>query len=250
MTAITLLTDFGTADGYVAEMKGVILCGAPDAIIVDISHDIPAHDIEAARLALARYWRRFPNGTVHVVVVDPGVGTERAALAVKSGDQYLVGPDNGALSPALFALDAHAVALPIPASASNTFHGRDVFAPTAARLARGEAIDELGEFMPSPLRRRTPEATRCSDGSIAGEVLTVDRFGNALTNLVSRNGGVVRVAGQLLPVVRAYGDVEVGEAMALTSSTGFLELAIRNGRAADLLQLERNTEVVLFKVAT
>ena len=106
---ITLLTDFGTADGYVGEMKGVLLSGAPEATLVDITHEIPPQDVEAARLTLARVWRRFPPGTVHLVVVDPGVGTERAALAVASDERFLVGPDNGVLSPALLIADARAV---------------------------------------------------------------------------------------------------------------------------------------------
>ena len=141
---ITLLTDFGTADGYVGEMKGVLLSRAPDAELVDITHDIPPQDVEHARLTLARVWRRFPPGTVHLVVVDPGVGSSRAALAVASDERFLVGPDNGVLSPALLAAGARAVALPLPPNASATFHGRDVFAPAAAALALGEALDALG----------------------------------------------------------------------------------------------------------
>ena len=137
---ITLLTDFGTADGYVGEMKGVLLTGAPEATLVDISHEIPAQDVESARLTLARVWRRFPPGTVHLVVVDPGVGTERGALAVASDDRFLVGPDNGVLSPALLIAGTRVVALETPPNASATFHGRDVFAPAAARLASGDRL--------------------------------------------------------------------------------------------------------------
>src|SRR5919202_2348199 len=141
---VTLLTDFGTADGYVAEMKGVILTRAPEAEVVDVTHDIPAQDVESGRLAVARYWRRFPEGTVHVAVVDPGVGSPRAALAVESDGRWLVGPDNGLLSPALLVAGARAVALRVPAGASPTFHGRDVFAPAAAELALGTPLDTLG----------------------------------------------------------------------------------------------------------
>ena len=115
---ITLLTDFGTADGYVGEMKGVLLARVPDATLVDITHDIPPQDVEAARLTLARVWRRFPAGTVHLVVVDPGVGTERSAIAVKSDKRWLVGPDNGVLSPSLLVAGACAVTLDIPPNAS------------------------------------------------------------------------------------------------------------------------------------
>src|SRR3954464_13086049 len=126
---ITLLTDFGTADGYVGEMKGVLLSSAPGATIVDITHDVAAHDVEIGRLTLARYWRRFPAGTVHLAVVDPGVGSTRAAIAVESDGRFLVGPDNGLLSPALLVRGYKAVELPVPQHASATFHGRDVFAP-------------------------------------------------------------------------------------------------------------------------
>src|ERR671933_2813826 len=140
---VTLLTDCVTADGYVAEMKGVILTLAPEAEVVDVTHDIPPQDVECGRLAVARYWRRFPEGTVHVAVVDPGVGSPRAALAVESDGRWLVGPDNGLLSPALLAGGARVVALPVPAGAAPTFHGRDVFAPAAAALALGTPIDAL-----------------------------------------------------------------------------------------------------------
>src|ERR671933_2554401 len=140
---VTLLTDFGTADGYVAEMKGVILSHAPEAQVVDLTHDVPPQDVEAGRLAVARYWRRFPQGTVHLAVVDPGVGSARAALAVASDGRWLVGPDNGLLSPALLVAGARAVVLPVPPTAAPTFHGRDVFAPAAAALALGTPIDAL-----------------------------------------------------------------------------------------------------------
>src|SRR5687767_12950124 len=149
---ITLLTDFGTRDGFVGAVKGVLATLAPGVIVDDIAHDLPAGDVEAAARALARYWRRYPEGTVHLVVVDPGVGTGRAALACSAQGRLLVGPDNGALSPALSAawgapaerrcvrIDAS-----VPAGAvSPTFHGRDVFAPAAAALATGRVLDALG----------------------------------------------------------------------------------------------------------
>jgi len=126
---ITLLTDFGTADGYVGEMKGVLLARVPDATIVDVTHEIPPQDVDAARLTLARVWRRFPAGTVHVVVVDPGVGTDRAALAIGSDERLLVGPDNGVLSPALLIAGAQVVALEVPATASAS-NGRPAGMPS------------------------------------------------------------------------------------------------------------------------
>lgn len=242
---ITLLTDFGTADGYVAEMKGVLLSGAPEARLVDVTHDIAPQDVEAGRLAIARYWRRYPAGTVHLAVVDPGVGTARAAIAVASDGRFLVGPDNGLLSPALLFSGAQAVALPLPPGASATFHGRDVFAPAAARLAAGAPLDALGRPFEEPIVRRTPEPRRRPDGAIEGEVITVDRFGNAVTNLLAPRGGVLEVAGTRLPVRRSYGDVAPRELTALVGSNGLLEVAQRDGSAAEQLGLRRGSPVVL-----
>jgi len=241
---ITLLTDFGTVDGYAAEVKGVILAAVPEAQVVDVSHDLPTQDVEAGRLALARYWRRFPKGTIHVAVVDPGVGTGRAALAVASDGRLLVGPDNGILSPALLFAGARAVALPIPASASATFHGRDVFAPAAAQLAGGAPVESLGGAHASPVIRRTPEPHRLADGGIRGEVITIDRFGNAITNLLAVRGGSVDVAGSRLQIKRTYADTADGEPIALAGSTGLIEIAVRNGSAAKVLGLKRGVEVV------
>ncbi|MBY0490840.1 MAG: SAM-dependent chlorinase/fluorinase [Gemmatimonadaceae bacterium] len=243
--AITLLTDFGTADGYVAELKGVLVSRAPQVPLIDLSHEIPPQDVAAARLAVARYWRRFPAGTVHLVVVDPGVGTGRAAIAVESDGRFLVGPDNGVLSPALFTLDARVVALPVDAQASATFHGRDVFAPVAAELAMGAPLESVGDPYMSALRLRTPQPQRHADGSLHGEVLTIDRFGNAITNLAVRDGGVIEVAGRRAPMVRTYGDAETGALIALVGSNGFVELAMREGNAAIALGLTRGASVVL-----
>ena len=166
---ITLLTDFGTADGYVGEMKGVLASLAPLTSIVDVAHDVAPHDIDGARLALARYWRRFPAGTVHLVVVDPGVGSARGALAATSEGRFLVGPDNGVLSPALLHADARCVSLAIPSGVAPTFHGRDVFAPAAAQLAQGASLESLGDIAESPVIRRTPEATRRRRGAGRGD---------------------------------------------------------------------------------
>lgn len=241
---MTLLTDFGTADGYVAEVKGVILSGAPDATLVDISHDIAPQDIEGARLALARYWRRFPPGTVHLVVVDPAVGSQRAALAVLAAERFLVGPDNGVLSPALLVPGARVVQLAIPVAAAPTFHGRDVFAPAAAALARGVRLEEIGRPMEEVVIRRTPEPLRNPDGSLSGVVLSADRFGNLVTNLIGLRGGRVSIQGVTLPVVRTYADVEPGAALALVGSSGLLEIAVREGSAAQHFGVARGASVV------
>lgn len=237
---ITLLTDFGTADGYVGEMKGVLATLAPGAPIVDIAHDLPAQDIHAARLAVARYWKRFPQGTVHVVIVDPGVGSARAAIAVESEGRFLVGPDNGVLSAAIVGHDARAVRLPVLQGAAPTFHGRDVFAPASARLANGERFAALGEattatVLHSPVPERTSAGWR-------GEVIAVDRFGNAITNLPP-DASRVSVRGRELRVVRIYSDLREGEAGALVGSSGQIEIAVRNGNAAVELKLTRGERV-------
>ena len=245
---ITLLTDFGTADGYVGEMKGVLLTRAPDATLVDITHEIPAQDVEMARLTLARVWRRFPTGTVHLVVVDPGVGTGRAALAVKSDGRCLVGPDNGVLSPALLVAGACAVTLEIPPNASASFHGRDVFAPAAASLASGMSLESLGTAARQPTIRRTPEPQRVEDGVLAGVVISVDRFGNAITNLVGLRAGIVELGGATLPLRRTYGDVPSGAALALVGSSGLIEVAVRDGNAARQLGVTRGSPVVFRSI--
>lgn len=243
---ITFLSDFGTSDGYVGEVKGVLLALVPSITLVDIGHDIEPHDVDAARLAVARYWRRFPPGTVHLVVVDPGVGSSRAAIAVASDGRVLVGPDNGVLSPALLLPDARVVSLPIPPAAAPTFHGRDVFAPAAAQLAAGASLDSVGPMHESPVVRRTPEARRLPDGSIAGEVIAIDRFGNLVTNLVAPRGGVVEIEGRSLGTVsRTYADVPTGEPVAVIGSSGLIEVAVRDGSAARLLALGRGAAVLL-----
>jgi S-adenosylmethionine hydrolase len=242
---ITLTTDFGTADGYVGELKGVLLSNVPDVDLIDITHDIPPQDVERARLTVARIWRRFPAGTIHLVVVDPGVGSARSALAVESDGRFLVGADNGVLSPALLAPGARVVALSVPSGVSATFHGRDVFAPAAAALALGESIDALGVEARSPIILRTAEPTRRVDGSLEGEVIVVDHFGNAVTNLISLRGGTVEVGSAMVPVRRTYADAKVGEPVAVVGSTGFIEIAIRDGDAARALALSRGSRVVL-----
>jgi S-adenosylmethionine hydrolase len=244
-TIVTLLTDFGTADGYVAEMKGTLLSLAGHVTLVDISHDLPAHDVEAARLAVARYWMRFPPGTVHMVIVDPGVGGARAAIAATCEGRFLVGPDNGALSPALLHRDTRCVRLAVPAGASPTFHGRDLFAPVAAQLASGVALDAVGEPFDEPVLRRTPEATRRADGAVDGIVIAVDRFGNLLTNLVAHRADVLELAGQIVPVARTYADVEEGTLVAVTGSAGLVEIAVREGSAAERLGMRRGDAVLL-----
>jgi hypothetical protein len=180
---------------------------------------------------------------VHLVVVDPGVGTERAALGVNSDERFLVGPDNGVLSPALLIAGARTVALEVPITAAPSFHGRDVFAPAAASLALGAELRLLGQPLAAPCIRRTPEPQRTDDGALMGEVIHIDRFGNAVTNLVGLRGGIVEAAGLALPLRRTYSDVADGTAVAIVGSSGLIEIAIRDGSAARRLQLTRGSRV-------
>ena len=145
MAIITLLTDYGTTDSYVGELKGVLLSQAPAVTLVDLTHQIAPGDVAAAAYVLARAWHRFPAGTVHLAVVDPGVGTARSALALRTREHFFVGPDNGLFSGLLRAAEIEAVSLATPAEASPTFHGRDLFAPAAAALARAVPLQSLGE---------------------------------------------------------------------------------------------------------
>jgi hypothetical protein len=160
---------------------------------------------------------------VHLAVIDPGVGTGRACLAVESDGRYLVGPDNGILSPALLLAGARAVSLPVPSTASRTFHARDVFAPVAAALSRGTRLDDLGTTADAPIVRRTREAVRREDGAVLGEVIAIDRFGNAITNLLGARSGVVAAGGRPVPIRGTYADVAVGAAVAISGSTGLLK---------------------------
>jgi S-adenosyl-L-methionine hydrolase (adenosine-forming) len=252
MHVITLLTDFGTADGYVAEVKGVILAALPDATLVDVTHDVEPGDVERARYVLSRTWHRFPAGTVHLVVVDPGVGTERRCIAVRASDHWFVGPDNGVLSPALNSAGAAVVQLPVPESVSATFHGRDVFAPVAARIAAARAtggapLHELGPPVSDPIILAVPSPTPGRDGSVRGEVVAIDRFGNAVTNIEWHGeDAAVQVGGRVLPLRRTYGEVASGDPLALTGSSGCVEIAIREGSAAQALGLRRGSVVTLL----
>ncbi|HEU5171525.1 MAG TPA: SAM-dependent chlorinase/fluorinase [Gemmatimonadales bacterium] len=236
MPVITLLTDFGTRDSYVAEVRGVLLSRAPGAVLADITHDIAPGDIGAAAYVLGRAWHRFPSGTVHLAVVDPGVGTARSALALRAHGHYFVGPDNGLFTPVLDDPALALVALPVPLSAPATFHGRDLFAPAAAALARGATLGSLGAPPGrAPVRLALPRAYRDGD-ALVGEVIYVDRFGTLVTNLPAAELGArasVAVQGvDVGPVRWTFGDVAPGALVALAGSDGALEIAVRDGSAA------------------
>jgi hypothetical protein len=236
MTLVTLLTDFGGTDSYVAELKAAILRGAPAAVLVDITHSVPPGDVRSGAYLIGRTWHLFPEGTVHLAVVDPGVGTGRAALALKACGHWLVGPDNGLFTTALRSAEVEIVALPVPPSASPTFHGRDLFAPAAAALAAGTPLERLGEpFRGIPERLAFTEP-RYEGKSIVGEIVYVDRFGTLVTNLTPElvpPYAVLEVEGlDLGPLRRTYGDVPTGGLLAYVGSGGAVEIAVRDGSAA------------------
>jgi hypothetical protein len=256
MAIVTLTTDFGTADGYVGAMKGVIASIAPDAPIVDITHDIPPQDIAAAAFALAQAAPSFPPGTVHLVVVDPGVGSARRGLAVDDGWQRFVAPDNGVLGLAAPSPRAvHAIENPewhhlgLDGQIAPTFHGRDVFAPAAARLAAGAATAEAGPEVVLTVRL-AGDAPRVSKGGARtdGHVIHVDRFGNLISDVpapASTVGAFVRVGKLTLPLVHTYADVPRGEPVAYVGSAGLVEVGVRDGSAARKLRLARGAAIVL-----
>lgn len=252
---ITLLTDFGLDDPYVGVLKAALLRGCPAARIVDLSHAIRPYDTLSAAFWIDRVFSWFPAGTVHVVVVDPTVGSARRALAIAAHGQFFVGPDNGVLT-GVHAQDPGAEARQIAASSlgvgppSRTFHGRDVFAPVAAQLAQGSlAFEAVGSRVASLSAAILPRAVETATG-LAGQVVTVDRFGNALTNLLPASAGSceVHVTGRRLALLETYADAAIGEIFALIGSFGALELAVREGHAASVLGVTAGTPVELRRL--
>ncbi len=243
---ITLTTDFGVRDPYVAAMKGVILSIYPGAVLVDVTHDIAPGSIREAADALLQAVPCFPPGTVHVGVVDPGVGTDRRAIAAGAGGCFLVGPDNGMLWP-LIRQDAESRVVHLfderffRTPVSRTFHGRDVFAPVAAYLASGRDPLEIGTIIEDPVRLDV-NRPRVEAHNLLGEVTRVDRFGNLVTN-ISRNDLATFLHGreprfqvgdlEVKGLQACYGDVPEGDALALLGSTGCLELSVSGGSALD-----------------
>lgn len=241
---VTLTTDFGLADGYVAAMKGVLLSRCPAARLVDVSHEIAPGAIAAAAFVLGQAAFHFPAGTVHLVVVDPGVGSARRGLACEIDGHRFVCPDNGLLHWAARGRSVRAFALERPerwrAEPSAVFHGRDVFAPVAAFLACGGELAELGGELAgdSLVELALPPPARAGEGSSA-TVVHVDRFGNLITDLrvdASLAGRArVEIADRTVPFARTYSDVEPGELVALRGSSGLLEVACNGGSAARVL---------------
>jgi S-adenosylmethionine hydrolase len=269
MVIVTLTTDFGTADWFVGSMKGVILGINPQVSIVDITHEVPPRDVWAAAFALAASCKCFPRLTVHCAVVDPGVGSQRGAIVVRTADYFFVGPDNGVLS---FALAQEKVLevrrldndVYFRKPVSNTFHGRDIFAPVAARLTQNVPFDSLGEKLNDYVRLDWPQPGLggAVGGVLRGEIIYIDRFGNAITNLdeamvrqvgrtgvppVKQDGRAGKTGGTpvlllkghpLCELKRFYQEAPAGQPLALVGSSGFLEIAVNNGNAAQELGLK------------
>jgi S-adenosylmethionine hydrolase len=266
---VTITTDFGTEDAYVPAMKGTMLSIAPEARLVDVTHAVAPQDVMEAGFVLKAAYEYFPSGSIHLVVVDPGVGTERRAVAVRQDDHWFVGPDNGVFPLVLDGTSPDAmVELDNPemwrtTAPSTTFHGRDIFAPAAAHLAAGRSLEALGTPLEAlePLRWAQPMA---ETGTVQGWVVHVDHFGNCITNIrrrtvadaLDRDAELSSV--DALPPVEAfvgtttlhairstYGDVAEEDPLLLFGSTGYLEVAVNSGSAADRLNIRKGDSVKL-----
>ncbi|MFN7105598.1 MAG: S-adenosyl-l-methionine hydroxide adenosyltransferase family protein [Pyrobaculum sp.] len=246
--AIALLTDFGTRDYFVAVMKGVILSINPRAVIIDITHEISPQDVETGAFVLKTAYRWFPPGTIFVAVVDPGVGTERAPLLLKTRRYFFIGPDNGLLTPAAEEdkiEEAYYITYRLP-NTSKTFHGRDIFAPTAALLSLGVSPQALG----TPTR----QWTRPVSPHMATRVIYVDRFGNVYTNVTREPASLGETLCIKTPTgvikarhVQTYGQAAPGETITLINSEGYLEIAVAMGNAAAAYSLKPGIEIKIEK---
>ncbi len=256
MALITLTTDFGTGDWFVGAMKGVMISVSGRNRIVDITHDIPPGDILAGAFALAQSYKYYPPQTIHVAVVDPGVGSDRPAIAVETANFTFVGPDNGVLSLALANEDVKAIhqienedlfCHPV----SQTFHGRDIFAPVAAHLGREASAADVGPALTDLIKLPFPSIQIQGDLQI-GQVIHIDRFGNAITNIPAdaikestSHQQVILYNGATCNLRQFYSEVANGEALALIGSSGYLEIAVNGGNASDKLDLKVGSAVSL-----
>ena len=256
---ITLTTDFGTGDYFVGAMKGVILSINPDVTIVDITHNVLPHDVLDGALAIGQAYNYFPPKTVHVVVVDPGVGTTRRPLLVAGDQHYFIGPDNGVFSSVYDQSEAlhvwnviseHYFRQPV----SNTFHGRDVFAPVAAWLTKSWQTSAFGEAITDFVRFAMPKP-KVNGNTVKGVVLRVDHFGNLITNLTPADVPALASAdgkftikagnGQITRMVSTFSQAAPGEAVGVIGSTGRLEIAMNKGSASKALGAARGAEVAV-----
>ncbi len=244
---ITLTSDFGLADHYVGSMKGVILGINSDVVIVDISHEIPKYDIVRAALLIGNFYAYFPKDTIHVVVVDPGVGSERKPIAIESEQGIFVGPDNGVFSLILEQeCSVYDISNPdfMLKDISSTFHGRDIFAPAAAHLSRGADINQIGGELSSP-KLISINKPQVLESEIIGEVIYKDSFGNLITNIP---GEMINEESQIIiddhiidTVASSYNDVSRGEVLAIIGSSGFLEIAVNQGSASEHIKSDKVT---------
>ena len=259
---ITWLTDFGSADYFVGAVKGAILSVNPEVVIADITHEIPPQDVEAAAFTLLASYQTFPAGTIHVAVVDPGVGSERRPIVVRAGGQFFVGPDNGIFTyiydreraHEVFHITSEEYFRPSP---STTFHGRDIFAPLAAALSTGVTPEDLGPLVRYPVRLKgslQPEVLE--NGDIRGRVIHVDRFGNCITNitrdLVERQSQTtVHIKHKTIRTFRDfYSGANQKELFAIWGSAGFLEISMNAHSAAKLLRAKRGDPVMCILCTT
>lgn len=260
MTLITLTTDFGVGDSYVAVMKGVILAIAPTARIVDITHQIAPQNVHEAAYVLSSAVPYFPPDTVHVVVVDPGVGSSRRPIAIQIGSARFVGPDNGVFTH-LLAAAGPAVVVHLQNRAywrpavSHTFHGRDIFAPVAAHLAAGVPLDALGPSIDDPVLLDLAQPVQVADGKLRGQIVHVDRFGNLISSIpaswLAGKDWTIRVAGHTLDGMQlSYAAVAPGQLVALVSSDDTLEIAVRDGSGAARLSVVVGEPVEAWPRAT
>jgi S-adenosyl-L-methionine hydrolase (adenosine-forming) len=259
---VALLTDFGLRDHYAGTMKGVVLSVCPEATLIDITHDVPPHDVMTAGLELAASYRYFPAGTVFLVVVDPGVGSPRRPIAAEAGDYRFIAPDNGVLT-AVFKETAPRRVVELTErryarpTVSRTFEGRDRFAPAAGWLAKGVELKALGRSLADYVRLEIPDPVT-TESEVRGEVLRVDRFGNLITNIDRRSFERLGRAGDALEVsagehrvgrlVTTYAEIAPGEVCSLFGSTDHLEIAANATSAAETLGLDRGAAVAIRRM--
>ena len=255
MSLLTLLTDFGTQDTYVGVMKGVIFGICPTVTIVDLTHDVAPQDILAGRFHLQSSYRYFPSNTVHLVVVDPGVGSDRRSIAFTTANGIFVGPDNGVLTgihngPILSAVELDRPEYWRTLDPSSTFHGRDIFASVAGHLCAGVTIESLGsDIQGSSLVYLPALPIVDSDGKRQGVVQSIDRFGNLITNLKinlnSLERWTIHLLDHALPIQKNYSKSDVGQLIAIVGSHGFVEIAVNCGNAQDYLGMKVGDRIIL-----
>lgn len=269
MGAITLLTDFGTRDYFAGAMKGAILSVNPRANIIDITHEIAPQDVRAAAFTLANYYKNFPRGTIHVCVVDPGVGSSRRAVLVQTGDYFFLAPDNGLLSFIFDEAENEESASRLPqgfsprgfrvfelanekyfaAAVSRTFHGRDVFAPVAAHLSNGVEPGQFGAEIEDFIRFETAKPRKISADETIAEIIHIDRFGNLVTNLKTEDlpakFAVEVNETRIERHQKFYAEAAKGEIFSITGSAGFLEIVAFRDSAEALLKAEAHQKILL-----